>query len=221
MEIFRCPNENAHVALAPLLSSAVSSWGGSITDKANGTAQIVDYVRVYQKKADAENPELVLYNQEVTPADDGSGIAPAFYKNQVIDETTYADEIVMLPKLTGNWSPTSAAPAHPGGRHWVTDEKGATSEFKLDDIKAGKYRVFFWRLPGGSNKPQENLSLIKKDGTESVIGSVALIAPTNMESIAGWIEIAPEVTLEPGDIIRTTCNGLYTRVSGLKLVPVK
>ena len=219
-EIFRCKNENAHVPLGPLLSSAVSSWGGSITDKAHGTAQIVDYVRIYQRKADADNPELVLYGKEVVPADDGSGIAPAFYRDQVIDEKTYADEIIMLPELTGTWSPTSAAKAHPGGRHWVSDERGARAVFKMDSVKQGKYKVLFWRLPGANNKPQENIRIVKEDGTETVIGSVALIAPTDMVSLEGWIEIG-EAEISPKDYIYTESNGLYTRVSGLKLVPIK
>ncbi len=36
----------------PRLSSAVLSWAGTITEKANGTAQVIDYVRVWQRDSD-------------------------------------------------------------------------------------------------------------------------------------------------------------------------
>ena len=221
-EVVRVPNENAHVALVPLLSTAVSSWGGSITDVANGTAQVVDYVRIYARKKDADNPEYVLRNQPLTPADDGSGIAPAMITEQKIDETVYDGEIVLLPELTGTWSPTSASKAQEGGRHWVSSEKGATADFKFKDAAPGKYKIFFWRLVNGNNKPQENIYITKADGTEEFLGSVALI-PSDEDpetNKVGWIYVG-EAEIESTDFVRITSNGLYTRASGLKLVPVK
>ena len=222
MEIFRAPNENAHVALVPLLSSAVSSWGGSITDVANGTAQIVDYVRLYQRKKDADNPEYVVRNQPVTPADDGSGIAPVSIIEQKIDETVYPGEIILLPELTGSWSPTSAAKAQEGGRHWTSNERQAKAEFKFTNVKPGKYKLYFWRLVNGNNKPQENLALVRPDGTEEIVGSVALIPADGYPETneVGWIYVS-ETEIKSEDLIRILCDGQYTRVSGLKLVPIK
>ena len=221
-EIVRVVNENAHVALVPLLTSAVSSWGGSITDAAHGTAQIVDYVRVYQRKKDADNPEYVVKYTPLVPADDGSGIKPVSIINQKVDETVYDGEIILLPELTGKWSPTSAAPAQEGGRHWVSKERDATADFKFTDVKPGKYKIYFWRLVNSSNKPQENLIYVKSDGTEEVFGSVALIPseehPETEQS--GWIYVG-ETEIQSEDLIRVLCSGLYTRASGLKLVPVK
>ena len=222
MEVVTVPNENAHVALVPLLSSAVAGWGGSISDLADGTAQIVDYVRLYQRKKDADNPEYVVRNQPVTPADDGSGIKPVLITEQEIDETVYDGEIVLLPELTGGWSPTSAAKAQEGGRHWTTNEKQAKAEFKFTNVTPGKYKVYFWRLVTENNKPQENLALVKADGTESIVGSVALI-PNDKHpetSEVGWVYVG-ETEIESTDLIRIVCDGLYTRASGLKLVPVK
>ena len=218
-EIARYTNANAHIPLFPYLSSAVLSWAGSIDNSADGTAQVVDYVRVWQTKADAENPERTLFNQPMT-APALNGIAAVTIDAQKVDNATKPGEIIIAPEHTGSWKDSSAAPNYQGTYHKFSQTTGDYADFKLDSVKSGKYKVYFWRLPHVNNKNQENIWLVKADGTESVVGSVALIPIEGVEADAGWIEIG-EAELTATDVLRIKCNGLTTRTSGIKLVPVK
>ncbi len=51
-------NYNAHQLQYPYLSNAVLNWAGNASGEADGSAQIVDYVRIWQTKENIENPEL-------------------------------------------------------------------------------------------------------------------------------------------------------------------
>ena len=56
-EIRRETNSICHREAPVLLSSAIMKWAGPVTDKIDGTAMEVDYVRVYQKRHD--NPKNI------------------------------------------------------------------------------------------------------------------------------------------------------------------
>jgi len=219
IEIARYVNANAHVPLFPYLSSAVLSWAGSIGDEADGTAQIVDYVRIWQTKADAENEERTLFNKP-TSATPIEGMVAVSIESQKVDNTTYDKEIIIAPEYKGTWVDSTAAENYSGKTHKFTQTKGDTADFKLDKVKAGKYKVYYWRLPHKNNKSQENIILVKKDGTEEITGSVALIPIEGVDAEPGWI-LVNEVELTSDDLLQIKCTGLTTRASGIKLVPVK
>ena len=218
-EIARFKNESAHIPLYPFLSSAVLSWAGSIGDSADGTAQVVDYVRIWQRPDDAKNEELTLFNKPVSATSSGD-IVVVSIESQKVDNAQKAGEIIIAPEHIGNWKDSSAVLNYDGKGHKFSQTKGDTADFKLDGIKAGKYKVYFWRLPHANNKNQENLYLVKADGTESIVGSVALVPVEGVPSEAGWIELG-EAELSSTDILRIKCSGLATRASGVKLVPIQ
>ena len=51
------------------LSSAVLSWAGTITHKADGTAQVVDYVRIWQRSSDMEHTTINPYTHTILPVE--------------------------------------------------------------------------------------------------------------------------------------------------------
>lgn len=64
-EALRCPNLD-HVPVYPLLSSAIMTNCGEMRNfDAEGKAQIVDYVRIWQRPADAENPAYTMIGERV------------------------------------------------------------------------------------------------------------------------------------------------------------
>jgi beta-glucanase (GH16 family) len=56
-EIRREPNNFCHHPAPVLLSLAVIHWAGPVTDQINGTSQTIDYVRIWQKPANAQTPD--------------------------------------------------------------------------------------------------------------------------------------------------------------------
>ena len=216
-EIARYVNANAHIPLFPYLSSAVLSWAGSIGDEADGTAQIVDYVRIWQTKADAENEERTLFNKPMS-AKVLEGVVAVSIDTQQVDNGTKNGEIIIAPEHIGTWVDSTAAKNYNGGYHKFSQKNGDTAEFKLGEIKAGKYDIYYWRLPHKNNKSQENILLRKADGTEEIAGSVALVPLTDDPVEAGWILIG-EKELTAEDLLYIKCSGLTARASAIKLVP--
>ncbi len=219
-EIARYKNENAHIPLFVYLSSAILSWAGSVAgEEADGSAQIVDYVRVWQRPADVNDPTKTLFNKPITVAE-FNGIKGVSIDQQIVDNTTYPGEIILSPVTEGEWKDSTAVSGHTGAGHLFCQAKGSRADFVLKDIKAGKYKVYFWRLPHASNKTQENIFLAKPDGTEELVGSVALIPGPGTTAEPGWIEIG-EAELTNKDILRLNYTTGISRVSGLKLVPIQ
>ncbi len=73
-EVMRCPTLD-HVPVYPLLSSAIMVNCGEMRNyPADGKAQIVDYVRIWQRPADAENPQITMFGEVV----EGLGPAEAY-----------------------------------------------------------------------------------------------------------------------------------------------
>ena len=220
IEIARYKNENATIPLFPYLSSAVLSWAGSIVgEDADGSAQIVDYVRVWQRPEDAKNEKLTLHNKPVTVTVI-EGFTPVSINLQKVDNETKAGEIIIEPELVGNWNPSTAVESFKPEGHFYTQSKDAYAEFKTDGVANGKYNVYFWRLPHQSNKTQEGVYQIKPDGTETVVGSVALRLGEGKTAEPGWIEIG-EAHITQGDVFQVRFTNMVTRVAGIKLVPIK
>ncbi len=64
-EVLRAPTLD-HIPVYPLLSSAIMSNCGEMRNyPADGKAQIVDYVRIWQKPADAQNPQITMFGEIV------------------------------------------------------------------------------------------------------------------------------------------------------------
>ena len=220
-EIARYKNENATIPLFIYLSSAVLSWAGSVAgEEADGSAQIVDYVRVWQRPADVENEELTIFNKPVTAAtlDGVKGVSIA---GQKVDNEPKEGEIVIAPtKYEGTWKESIAIENYNQKSHFYVQENGAYAEFALDGIESGKYKVYYWRMPHVNNKTQEDIHLVKSDGTEEVIGSVALKLSEGQTAEPGWVEIG-EAELTKKDVFQIRFTMMTTRASAIKLVPVK
>ena len=218
MEIARHKNINAHIALFPYLSSAVLSWAGTVKDDADGTAQIVDYVRVWQRPQDKDK---TFINQPTSRAQ-FDGPVTVRVADQQVDNTTYPNEIIVHYETVGtDWKTSSTIRNYDGNPHMFTLNKEDYAMFKLDGIQAGKYKVYYWRLPHTANKKQENVLLIKADGKEEVFGSVALIPDEGTQAEAGWVELGEaELTAKDAFCIKGQ-TGVSTRASGIKLVPIQ
>ena len=58
-------NDGAAIPVVPIVSNAVLNWGGRPNENTDGTAQTFDYVRVWQRKADVNNPSRTLFNKSL------------------------------------------------------------------------------------------------------------------------------------------------------------
>ncbi|MBQ7039418.1 MAG: S-layer homology domain-containing protein, partial [Clostridia bacterium] len=64
-EALRCPTLD-HIPVYPLLSSAIMTNCGEMRNfDADGKAQIIDYVRIWQKPEDAKNPQFTMIGERV------------------------------------------------------------------------------------------------------------------------------------------------------------
>ncbi len=231
-------NFNAHQLQFPYISSAVISWSGQVTSQADGTAQIIDYVRVWQKKADAENPELNYKGDPMVgagptdatvqaPIKDSEGNVVTVKKvtvaEQQVDNNTYDGEIIIGAEVSenGNWRESSAIKNYNDGIHKWTDTKDAKSWYPLKDVAKGEYKVYFWRLPHLYNNEQMDF-MLRQDGKEAYLGSAALKLSQNQTPEPGWVEIGTlTVTGDETASIEYVCPGGNCRASAVKLVPVK
>ena len=220
IEIARYKNENATIPLFVYLSSAVLSWAGTIAgEEADGSAQIVDYVRVWQRPEDAKNEKLTLFNKPVTVTV-LEGFTPVSINLQKVDNETKPGEIIIEPELFGEWKPSTAVESFKPEGHFYTQDTDAYAEFKTDGVANGKYKVYYWRLPHQSNKTQEGIYQVKPAGTETVVGSVALRLGEGKTAEPGWIEIG-EAHITQGDVFQVRFTNMITRVAGIKLVPIQ
>ncbi|MBQ2968745.1 MAG: S-layer homology domain-containing protein [Clostridia bacterium] len=230
-------NYNAHQLQYPYLSSAVLNWAGQITDEADGTAQIIDYVRIWQTKANANDPKLNYKGEPmvgVGPADQGPTVSkPSIseelgieiptvaVKDQAVDKETYAGEIIVPAEVEGKWDTSSFAPNYDGGSHKWSNTVGAKSTYDLSGVKAGKYKIYMWRLPHMHNIGQMDM-LLYQDGKNTLAGSVALKLAEGETAEPGWVLIGEQEIKGGADCyIHYTCTGTNCRATAVKLVPVK
>ncbi len=230
-------NLNAHQLQFPYLSSAVLNWAGQITDESDGTAQIIDYVRIWQTKENASNPELNYKGEPmvgVAPEAQGAGpskptlsdelgveIPKVTVEEQAVDNETYEGEIIVVAEVEGKWDTSSFAPNYDGGAHKWSNVSGATSTYSLAEVPAGKYKIYIWRLPHVYNIEQMDM-ILTQDGKKTLAGSVALKIAENAKSEPGWILLGEhELTGDKTASIDYTCIGVNCRATAIKLVPVK
>ena len=221
-EIDRKANVNAHIPLFPYLSTAITEHSGQ-PEQSGGTAMEVDYVRVWQYNEYADDAEKTMIqsgnlNMPGTPAD---VIPVSLIDAQVPDNQTYPDEMILDPvNENGEWLTTNAVRNYNGGPHYWCKDKDATSTYYLENVPAGKYKVFFWRTPHPSTVEKMTLYLHSAD-TKTALEPVAMRSAEVGSSEPGWIEIGTiELTGNNEKIVYTCVNG-GNRASGLKLVPVK
>ena len=233
------PAKNAQLRQFPYLSSAVLNKVFAVTDESDGTAQIIDYVRVWQRKEDANNPELTYIGeplQNVAPSDAGpkvnqptsqnketdSDIPLVYTKDQQVDTKTYPGEIIIEPVLSeGNWQESAAILNFNGGNHKWIKAKGAKISYPLDKVAKGKYKIYIWRLPHAFNDAQMDM-ILSRDGTQTLAGSVAVKPEEGETADPGWILLGEHaLTGDKDAVITFTSNGDTCRASALKLVPVK
>ena len=230
-------NFNAHQLQFPYISSAVINWAGQVTSQADGTAQIIDYVRVWQKKENVENSELNHKGEPMVGASPTDANAPVILKDsegnavqvktvtvadQMVDTNTYDGEIIIEAEVSehGNWRESSAIRNFNGGIHKWTDIKGAESWYSLKNVAKGEYKVYFWRLPHSNNLAQMNF-MLEQDGKDAYAGSAALVISQGTAE-PGWVEIGTvKLTGDENARITYVCPGGNCRASAVKLVPVK
>ena len=233
------PSKNAHLRQFPYLSSAVLNKVFAVSDESDGTAQVIDYVRVWQKKDDVNNPELTFIGkplENVGPSDAGpsSGKKPevsnnpgietteVFTKDQIVDNKKYKGEIIIAPVLSDDaWQESAAIKNHDGGNHKWIKAKGAKISFPLKDIPEGKYKIYMWRLPHAFNGAQMDMILFQ-NGEKTLAGSLAVKPEEGETAEPGWILIGEHTLSGDKDAdISFTSTGDTIRASAIKLVPVK
>ena len=229
-------NYNAHQRQFPYLSSAVINWAGQIKDDADGSAQVVDYVRVWQRKADIDNPELNYKGEPMVgvapaaqnlnspdPSKNDATIQKVTVKDQAIDSETYPSEIIIPATLEGSWSTSTKILNYTGEgkEHYWSNTVGAVSKYPLKDVKKGEYKVYMWRLPHQYNIDQMNINL-HQDGEVKYFGSLALRLPEGETAESGWVEIGTlNATGDKNAFFQYTCEGDNCRASAVKLVSLK
>ena len=230
--ISRKENLNAHTKSAPYFSSAVIEWAGQVTDAIDGTAQVVDYVRIWQYPDLADDKVYTSVNprlENVAPADEGPKVttsdgveAPSVkVPEQIVDNNTYDGEIVIPGTFEGNWQSSKAAPNYNNDVHYWTNTGGDKSTYALADVPAGKYKIYMWRIPHKNNIDQMDM-LLTQDGKDVLAGSLALKLAEGETAEAGWILLGEHtLTGDKNASVNYTCIGTNCRVTAIKLVPVK
>ena len=219
------PHELAHTPLFPYLSSAVLSWAGTVGEATNGTAQIVDYVRIWQRPADVNDKTKTVIGTPVegaSPADDGVEIGDKpTVEQQVVDNTTYDGEIIVPATVEGFWKTSEFLPNFDGGKHQWSNVEGAKSMYDLSSVPTGKYKVYMWRLPNEYNVEHMDM-LLHQDGKDIPAGSLALKIPAGTTADPGWILLGEHEIKGGSDCyIHYTCIGKNCRATAIKLVPVQ
>ena len=243
--IFTIPNQNIDELQFPILSSALNIADGSLpetdyleTYMAN-TAQVIDYVRVWQKPADVNDPTKTHFG---TPVENGTPIDWQIAKEQasagtttestsklsVVDNTKYDGEKVIVAELSDGWKNSKAIPGYDGGAHYWTNAKDATMTYPLSGLK-GKYKVYCWMMPYHSNAAPIALTF-KQGANETLMNEVYSLTSSAAESEtaeAGWVLIGEVDLTGKNEELVYVCTGekignmLNIRASAIKVVPVK
>lgn len=216
------PNDNCEVAVYPMFSTAVLNWAGEISDAGHNTSMTIDYVRIWQKKGDTEGKTFVNdpLKKETAKQESDSPYPKVTVEEQVVDNEKKDGEIIIEAVLEGKWEKSSALKNHQGKAHFWTNEKDATSTYKLNGVKKGKYDVYFWRIPHQYNVAQMNFDLYT-DGERKPFGAVAL-KTYDPAILAGWVKMGSfEHSGDADAFFQNVCDGKNCRADAVKLVPVK
>ncbi len=225
---------HADVPIVPTLSTAVLEWAGPILDDLDGTAMVVDYVRVWQTKEDADNPERTIKGsrmEDVAPSAKAPGeivtdneilkaIHPVTVAEQTPDNTTYPHEIIVPCVTEGDWSKSVAIPNYNGEHHYWSATPNSIVRYPLQSIPDGEYDIYIWRTPHEHNVRQMDMLLLQ-DENVSLCGSVALKLLSGETAEPGWIKLGTHRITDQNGYIYYVCPGINTRATAVKFVPAK
>ncbi len=227
-------NLNAHQLQFPYLSSAVINWAGLITDEADGTAQIIDYVRVWQKKEDADDPALNFKGEpmvDVAPEEQGTSdvVSPnASLQPPPAPETfettteTFPDEILIpfnKAKTSGKWTASTAVAGYDGGPHYWAGT-GDDITYQVKGVKKGKYEVYYWVCPHASCQAVLTFDVLASGENNSA--SIRQQLKEGETAEPGWASLGTyDFTGDGKEYIKLTGTGGNIRSSAVKFVPVK
>ncbi len=223
---------HADVAIVPYLSTAVLDWAGPIVDELSGKAMVVDYVRVWQKEKDANNPDRTIKGmplEGVSPSGEKPGsvetdtnvlkdIKIVSVAEQTVDNTAYPGEIIIPCVTEGDWSKSTAIPNYNGGEHYWSSTPNAVVRYPLKGISSGNYDIYIWRTPHQFNVRQMDM-ILTQHGKNALCGSVALRLAENETAEPGWILLGNHTISDPNGYIYYISNGTNCRATAVKLVP--
>ena len=222
-------NENATVPLFPYFSTAIINWGGAPDEKTDGSAQIIDYVRIWQSPELAKDESVTIYNQplpksEQVDAKPASDIPQVSFEEQSVDNTKYNGEIIIHPVVDESlWGKSPTIPNYDGKSHYWLKKPGEEALFPLDNVKNGMYKVYYWRIPHTVNAPQADIYLRQED-KDVLVGSAAMRISEGENYETGWVLINEKLEIKNTKDVKLVykCSSDGTaRASGIKLVPVK
>ncbi|MBQ2966525.1 MAG: S-layer homology domain-containing protein [Clostridia bacterium] len=220
-------NENASWPTYPMLSSAVLNWAGSIPDSIDKTAQVVDYVRIWQRPDKVNDPNYTVFGTPVEVEDETEekeeNVVPAVtVAEQPVDNTTYEGEIIIPGVTEGEWKTSTSFKNYDGTKeHLWTNVAGLKSTYPLAEVPKGKYKIYMWRMPHKNNIGQMDM-ILTQDGKDALAGSMALKIKDGESAEFGWILLGEhELTGDKNASVNYTCTGQNCRNTAIKLVPVK
>ena len=218
-------NENAHLPLFPYLSTAILNWGGTPDEHTDGSAQIVDYVRIWQKKEDVEKHTYItqpipgVIQQEIKPETPKVTVL-----EQPVDKETYDGEIILDVVVDeALWGQSPTIPNYNGKSHYWLKKPGAEALFPADKVESGKYKVYYWRLPHTVNAQTADIYLHSGD-SETMVGSAAMRISDGETAESGWVLINEalefKASADANFVYKCAADGTG-RASAIKLVPIK
>ncbi|MBR3942202.1 MAG: S-layer homology domain-containing protein [Clostridia bacterium] len=227
-------NLNANQLQFPYLSSAVLNWAGQATDKTHGTAQIVDYVRIWQKKENIDDPTMNFKGEPmvgVGPAEAGTSGSGAAGGAGAASETvefktttqTFAGEIVIpfdSAVKAGEWKASTAVAGYDGGAHYWSGGQSTFAQYNVVDIKKGKYDVYYWLCPHAVCAEILDLEVNANGETKKLASRQKLNDGETVE--AGWVKLGTfEFKADGKEYVKLLGSGGSIRTSAVKLVPAK
>ncbi len=231
-EIARNKNYNSIIPVSPWFSTAVLNWAGNADEKTDGTAMVVDYVRVYQRKADMDNPALTIIGKPLEnavvpgtgsskPSAGASSESSSSSANTISelkpDNTAQAGEIIVKPTAyEGEWGASSLKNFDGTGTTW-TNKKGYSVTYTPETPLQGKYKVYYWVIPNAKDGGVGFTARVNAGGA-----STDTLIITNFEEVeAGWILLGEYEFTGSADENVMGIPGGNTRGTAVKFVPVK
>ncbi|MBQ2967812.1 MAG: S-layer homology domain-containing protein [Clostridia bacterium] len=233
-------NLNANQLQYPYLSSAVLNWAGKATDRTDGTAQIVDYVRIWQKKENMDDPTLNFKGEPmvgVGPAEQkpgagtsdsgvagGAGAASETVEFKTTTQT-FAGEIVVpfdseSVVKEGEWKASTVVKGFDGGAHYWSGMSGSIT-YKAEGLKKGKYDVYYWLCPYGSSTAELVNLEINANGEKKVVASRQMLHDGETVE-AGWVKLGTfDFKADGSEYVKAFPDTGTFRTSAVKFVPVK
>ena len=222
-------NENASIPLFPYFSTAIINWGGAPDENTNGSAQIIDYVRIWQRPDLAKDVNVTIYDTPIAEVEKEeekteTAIPLVSFAEQSIDNTKHDDEIIIRPVVDESlWGQSPTIPNYDGKSHYWLKKTGAEALFPLTDVKNGKYNVYYWRVPHTVNAPQADI-YFRQNGEDVLVGSAAMRLAEGETAEPGWVLINEGFEIKDAKdavmVYKCTADGTG-RASGIKLVPAK